>query len=98
MTDIVFVVCCDALQAADGDGLRRLQAFLDSAATACRLAWPIASAPEDSGKHVRLPIDHVGVAIASRSDQPDIFGHRRVRGTSPLAIDDLMKVIGILDI
>src|SRR5262249_54210105 len=63
-------------------------------APASWLARPVAGAAEDSGKHVGFPVDHVGVAVATCRDQPDIFGNRRVRRTRPLAIHDLVEVVG----
>src|SRR5262249_9155187 len=59
-----------------------------------RLARTIAGASEDSRKHVRSPIDHVGVAVAAFGDQADVFRNRGVRGTSPLAVDHFVKVVG----
>src|SRR5262249_47513713 len=82
-----------ALQAADRDRL-----LLDAAAPACRLARPVAGASEDARKHVGLPIDHVGVAIATRRDQPDVFGNSGVCRTGPLAIHDLVEVVRISDV
>src|SRR6202040_762886 len=67
-------------------------------APACRLARPIARASEDARKHVRLPIDHVGVAIAARSDQSNVFGDGCVCRTGPLAIHDLVEIVRIRDI
>ena len=86
--DVVLVIGGDALQAAD-----RHRLVLDAHAPAGRLARPVAGAPEDSRKHVRVPVDHVGVGIAARRDQPDIFRDWRVRRASPLAIHDLVEVI-----
>ena len=91
--DVVLEVGGDALQAADRD--RR---FLDAAAAAGRLARTIAGASENSRKHVRFPIDHVGVAVAAFGDQADVFGNGRVRGTGPLAVDHFVKVVGRRDI
>ena len=88
VADVVLVVGGDALQAAD-----RHRLLLDADAPAGRLARPVAGAPEDSGKHVGLPVDHVGVAVATRRDQPDVFGNRRVRRASPLTIHDLVEVV-----
>src|SRR6202035_354149 len=62
--DVVLEIGGDALQPADRD--RR---FLDAAAAARGLARPIAGASENARKHVRSPIDHVGVAIAAFGDQ-----------------------------
>ena len=87
--DVVLEVGGDALQPADRD--RRL---LDAAAAAGGLARAIAGASQDTGKHVRPPIDHVGVAVAAFGDQADVFGNGRMRGTGPLAVDNFVKVIG----
>src|SRR5437764_14083662 len=89
MLDVVLEIGGDALQPADRDG-----GFLDAAAAAGRLAWPVAGAAENSRKHIGFPVDHVSVAIAAFSDQPDVFRHGRMRGAGPLAVDHLVKVIG----
>ena len=86
--DVFLVVGGDALEAADGDRI-----LLDPPAPASRLARPVAGAPEDAREHVRFPIDHVGVAVATRRDHANIFGHRRVRRARPLAIHDLVEII-----
>ena len=62
-------------------------------ATTGRLARPLACAPEDARKYVRLPIDHVGVGVAARRDQSDVFGNWCVSRTCPLAIDYFMEVV-----
>ncbi len=88
VADVVLEVGGDALQSADRDRL-----FLDAAAAAGGLARAIAGAAEHAGKHVRIPIDHVGVAVAARRDQTDVFGNRRVRRAGPLTIHDLVEVV-----
>src|SRR3954467_11339221 len=93
MLHVILEIGGDALQAADRD--RR---FLDTAAAARRLAWPVAGAAENSRKHIRFPVDHVSVAIAAFSDQSDVFGHGRMRGAGPLAVDHFVKVIGCRNI
>src|SRR5882757_6254177 len=93
MFDVVLEVGGDALQPAD-----RNRCFLDASAAARRLAGTVAGSPQDSGEHVRLPIDHVGVAITPLSNQPDVLGNGCVCGTGPLAIDYFMKVIRRRDI
>src|SRR5262249_52270121 len=67
--------------------------FLHPPTAASRFAGAIASAPEDPREHVGPPIDHIGVAVTSRGDQADIFGHRGVGRTRPLAVHDLVKVV-----
>ena len=86
--DIVLEVSGYAFQAADRDRL-----FLHTAAPASGLAGTITSAAEHAGKDVRMPIDHVGVAVAARRDQADVFGDGRMRGARPLTIYDLMEVV-----
>ena len=98
---VVLVVGGDALEAADRDRLllaldQRL--VLDAAAAAGRLAGTVAGAAENSREDVGLPVDHVGVGIAPVGDQPDVFGDGGVRGASPLAIHDLVEVVGIRDV
>ncbi len=91
--DIALVVGRDALQPAD-----RHRLLLDPAAPAGRLARPVTSATEDAGEDIRFPIHHERVGIAPISDQPDVFRHRRMRRTRPLAIDDLVKIIRVTDV
>src|SRR5439155_18897288 len=91
--DVALVVGGHPLQPAD-----RHRLLLDPAAPAGRLARPVAGAPEDAGKDVRLPIDRPGLGIAAIGDQANVFRDRRVRRAGPLAIDNLMKIVGIPDI
>ena len=83
----------DALQAADRDRF----CFYPATATR-RLAWAIAYPTENARKYVRLAIDEIGLAKFSLRDEPNIFGNVGVGWTSPLAIDDTMKVIRISSI
>ena len=57
-----------------------------------------AAAAEDAREHIGFPIDHVGIVVTTRGDQPDVLGNRGVRGTGPLAVDDFVKVIRVADI
>src|ERR1700733_2216715 len=88
IADIFLEVGGDAFQAADRDRF-----FLNPAAPASGLAGTITCAPEYAGKDIRMPIDHVGVAVAARRDQADVFRDRRVRWAGPLTIYDLMEVV-----
>src|SRR4029453_18633504 len=87
--NVVLEVGGDALQAAD-----RNRCFLDATAAARRLAWTIAGASQNSGKHVRFPVDHIGVAITPLGNQTNVFRNWRVSGAGPLAIDPFLKVVG----
>ena len=91
--DVVLEIGGHALEAADRD-----RSFLNPAAATGRLAWAIAGASENSRKHIRFPIDHVGVAVAAFGDQADIFRDRCVRGAGPLAVDHFMEVVRRRDI
>ena len=72
------VVRRHALEPAD-----RHRFVLDAHAAAGRLARTVAGAPENARKHVRAPVDHVGVGITALRDQTDIFRYRRVRRAGP---------------
>ena len=101
VADVFLVVGGDAFQPADRHrlGLRLLVAALLHAAAAARgLAGAVAGAAEDAREDVGLPVDEVGVAVAACRDQADVLGDRRVGRTRPLAIDDLVEVIGLSDI
>src|SRR4029077_5916946 len=91
--DVALVVSRDALQPADRHWL-----VFDPAAPAGGLAGTVAGAPQDAGENVRIPVDHVGVGVAPVGDQPDVFRHRRMRRAGPLAIDNLVKIVGITDV
>src|SRR5262249_11476857 len=78
----------DALETADRDRI-----LLHATAPAGGLAGTVAGSAEHAGKDVRLPIDHVGVAVAARRDQPDIFGDWCVGWARPLAIDFFVRVV-----
>jgi hypothetical protein len=49
--------------------------------------------PRIAGKHIRLPVEHVGVGIAALRDQPDVFGNVGVGRTGPLAVHNFVEVI-----
>src|SRR5258707_7894083 len=89
MLDVILEIGGDALQPADRNGR-----FLDAATAARGFARTVAGAAENSRKHIRFPVDHVGVAITAFGDQTDVFRHGRMRGAGPLAVDYFVKVVG----
>src|SRR5216683_32770 len=91
--DVILEVGGYALQPADRD-----RSVFDAAAAARGLARTIAGPSQNSRKYIRFPVDHVSVAIAAFSDQPDVFWNWRVRGTGPLAVDNFVKVVGCRNI
>ena len=97
--DIALVVGSDALEAADRDGLGLgLIVLFDPSAPAGRFAGPIAGAAENAGEDVRLPVDHVGVAVTTRGDHPDVFRNGGMGRTRPLAVHDLVEIVGYRNI
>ena len=88
--NIVAVIGRDALQAADGDRL-----LLDATAAAGRLAGPVADPAEDAGKNVGVAVHHIGFGEPSLGDQSNVFRDIGVGRASPLAIHDLVIVVGM---
>jgi hypothetical protein len=72
--------------------------FFNTAATTGGLARPVTGATEDSGKDVRLPVDHVRVAITAGRDHADVLGYGSMGRASPLAIDDFVEIVRVGDI
>jgi hypothetical protein len=93
ITDVVLEIGRNPLETAD-----RNRFLLNAPAPAGRFARPVAGAPENPGEHVGFPIDHVGVAVATSGDQPDVFGNRRVCRTGPLAVYDLVEIVRSRDV
>src|SRR2546421_8605692 len=87
--DLVAQVRGDALQAAD----RHRLLSLDAPAPAGRLARPVAHAPEDPGKHIGVPVHHVGIGETALRDQADVFRNIGVGRAGPLAIHNSMVVV-----
>jgi hypothetical protein len=88
--NVALAVSGDTFQPADGDRL-----FLQASAPAGWLAWPVARAPEDSGKDVRLPVDQISPVVIPVGDAPDIFRNWRMGRAGPLAINHFVEVIGM---
>ena len=91
--DIASEVGGDALEAADRDWL-----VLDPAAPAGGLAGAVARPAEDAREDVRLPVEHVGVVVPLLGDEADVARYVGVSRAGPLAIHDLVVVVGILDV
>src|SRR5262249_24958544 len=104
-SNIAFEIGGDALQAANcnglglGDGPSMIGGTLfDAAAAPRRRAGTIAGAGQDAGKNGRLPVDHVGGAVAARREQRDVFGDWSMGRAGPLTIDDFVEIVGVRDI
>ena len=89
----LLVVCCNALQPADGDRLL----FHTHPATG-GLTGPVTGPAQNAREDIGVPIDHVGIGIALCRNQSNVFGDRRVRRAGVLAIHHFVKVLGVLDI
>ena len=70
----------------------------DATTTTGRLARAVAGATQHAGKHVGFPVDHVRIAVASMRDQPDVFGNRGMRRARPLAVNNLVEIVGCADV
>ena len=91
--DVGLVVGGGALEPADRYRLRLLAiVFLDAPTPTGRLAGAVAGAAEHAGEDVGNPVDHVGVVVATLTNQAYVFGNRRMGRTRPLAIDDLVEI------
>ncbi len=91
--DVLLEVGGDAFQPTNGDRL-----LVQPPAPAGRLAWAIAGAAEDAGEDVGLPVDQIGALVVALSDAADVLRDRSVRGTGPLAIDDSVIIVRIIDV
>jgi len=92
--DVGLVVRGHPLQAADGHRLGSSPVvFFHPAAPTSRFARSVARSSEHARKNVGHPVDHVGVAVATLADQPDVLRHGCVGRTGPLAIDDLVEIV-----
>ena len=91
--DLALLIGRHSLQAADRHrfGLGAV-VLLDTAASASRLARPVTCAPQHARKHIRDPVDHVGVCVAPLANQTDVFGYRGMGRAGQLAIDNLVEI------
>ena len=88
-----------ALEPADRHRLRGAAvALLDASATARRFARAVAGAPEDPGEDVALAIQEIGFGVAALRDEADVLGDVGVGRAGPLAIHDLVEVVGLADV
>jgi hypothetical protein len=90
MSDIFAKIRCNPLQAANSNRL-----VFHPAATARRLTGPVTHTPEDARKHIRLSVLDISIAKPPLCDQSDVLRNVGVGRTGPLAIDYLVKVIGL---
>src|SRR5690606_35787307 len=58
----------------------------------------VACPAQNTGKNVRVPVDHIGLGVPALCDQADVLRHRRMGRARVLAIDDLMKIFGISNV
>src|SRR5690606_14283608 len=93
LSHVVPVIRCDALEPADCHGF-----LLHAPASACRLAGPVAYAPQNAREHVGLAIHHVGVGESPLCNQSDVLRDVSVSWASPLAIHDSVVIVGMRSI
>src|SRR3954466_15961817 len=93
MNVVVAKICGDALQPAD-----RHRLAIDAPGAAGGLARPVTGAAEYPGKDVRLPVEQIRFRVPALRDEPDVLRHVRMRRARPLAVDDLVVILGIADV
>ena len=93
MRDVSTQISGHAFQAANRNRLT-IEAF----APAGGLAGPIAGAPQYAGENVRFPVEHVGAGVFALRDEPDVFRNIGMRWARPLAIDNFVVVVWILNV
>ena len=91
MFDRTFVISGNTFESADSDRF-----FINSAAAAGGFAGTVAYPPENSGKNIRHPVNHIGVFVLFVIDHPDVFRYCRMGRAGVLTVDDLMKIFRIL--
>ena len=74
---------------------RAMNPIFDTTAATRRLARSIAHSAEDAGKHVGFTVFNVRVAETPLGDQSNVLWYIGMGRTSPLAIDDFVKVLGV---
>ena len=80
----------DPFQTANCDGF-----VFDTPATASRLAGTIADTPQNRGKNVGFPVEHVGVGKLALCDHSNIVRNVSVCRAGPLAVDNSMEIFGL---
>jgi hypothetical protein len=87
---IFTIIGRNTLESANSNGL-----LVDPPAPTGGLARPVTSTPENTGKHIGIPVDHVCLGIAPFGDQTNILRHRRMGWTCILAVHHLVEILGI---
>ncbi len=93
MRDFAAKIGSDAFQPANSNRLS-----VEATAAAGWLARAIAGAAKNRRKHIRLPIDHIGVGISALGDQADVLGDVGVRRARPLAVDYFVEIVRIVNV
>ena len=104
IANVLLQIGSDALQAADRDrfrfcvntgraGLAGAIVFLHASASAGGFAGTITGAPKNSWKDVRLPVDHIGIAVAPGGNHANVLWNGGVGRARPLTIYYLVEVV-----
>ena len=80
----------DAFQAANRNWL-----VLNTTAPTGRFARSVANTAENAGKHIGFAVLHVGIGELALRDHANVGRHVGMCGAAPLAIDNLMEVVGV---
>jgi hypothetical protein len=90
LADIFLVIRGDTFQPAN-----RHRFFVHSAAATGRLAGAVTYTAQDTRKDVAFAVEHVGIGKSPLGNQANVFRHIGMRRTTPLAVNDLVKIIRI---
>jgi len=71
---------------------------IDALAPAGRFTGAVASTAQNPGEDIRLPVEHIGTGVFTLRDEPDIFRNICMRRARPLAVDNFMVVVWILNV
>jgi hypothetical protein len=89
----ILVVCGDAFETADGNWF-----FVNATAAAGWFTRAITRTAKYAGKHVGVPVDHVGLCVSALGNEADVFGNWRMGRTCILAVDYLVEIFRISDV
>ena len=87
------MIRCNSLQPADRDRLS-----VHTLPAAGRLTRTVTRSSQNAGKYIRIAVQEIGVGVPALRYEAYVFGNVGVSGTSPLAIDYLMKVVRIANV
>ena len=90
LRDVVSQIGGDALKSAN-----RYRFLIHATASAGGLTRPVAHSTQDAGENVRPAISEVRFGVVPLCNESDVLRHVSVCWTSPLTVDDTMKILRV---